>query len=405
MGGMTAPATASRRTGTPAPRGHGRRSVGGLLRRLAVALPLEAAALYVAFGWHFSNAIRDGITVGPPSYERNVRIDAVPPGSVILSPLGDGPAALATDKVYGLDWGTGFGQVGALLGRAGDRVTRAVIGLTGSPMTAGQRARLTKDAFPDPLTALRLPVRDVTITSGGQQLPAWLAAGPGSTWAVLVHGRGATRAEMLRLMRATTGLGMPSLDISYRRDAETGGGLMRFGQDEWPDLEAAVRYALDSGAGRIVLVGCSSGAAVVASFMESSPVRRHVAAMVFDSPNLDLGETLAYGARARRLPGLRAPVPASLVWAARQITGLRFGIDFGQADHLDDTDWLTVPTLVFHGTDDDTVPPSMTQRLAKAQPRLVLAELVAGAGHVESWNVDPEAYDARVRRFLAPYSG
>ena len=235
--------------------------------------------------------------------------------------------------------------------------------------------------------------------------PAWLAPADGTTWAVLTHGRGAMRTEMLRLMRTTSALGLPSLTISYRRDRENGGGLAQFGQDEWADLEAAVQYALDHGARRVVLVGASMGGAISAAFLEQSPLAQHVVALVLDAPMLDLGATIEHGAAQRSLPVLGLPIPGPLTWTAQQIAGRRYDLDAGRVDYLDDTSWLTVPALVFHGTSDDTVPASVTRRLAAAAPQLVQPVVVDGADHVESWNLDPAAYDEAVRGFLTPFTG
>ena len=94
--------------------------------------------------------------------------------------------------------------------------------------------------------------------------------------------------------------------------------------------------------------------------------------------------------------GCRSPTP--LTWSALQISRLRFGSDWYDADYLDDTGWVTAPTLVFQGTDDDTVPSTTSDQLATAEPELVTLVVTEGAGHVESWNVDPSAYDAALQR-------
>jgi fermentation-respiration switch protein FrsA (DUF1100 family) len=89
---------------------------------------------------------------------------------------------------------------------------------------------------------------------------------------------------------------------------------------------------------------------------------------------------------------------------ARRIAGWRFDLDAAAVDYLDDTSWVTVPTLVFHGTDDRTVPFELARRLASAAPDLVQLELVDGAEHVEAWNLDPAHYDRTVREFLTPFA-
>jgi uncharacterized protein len=403
--GMSAPPASRTRQvgGRPAVDRPRRRGLSAL-RWLALVVLLLTALFYVGGGWYFSGQIRDGITAYPTVSDPELRVTEVTARSVSLAAIGEAPEALATDKVYGLEWETGYGQVGTLLGEQQGQVTRSFLLLTGSAPEVGDLADLRKEAFPDLEVAVGVPVQEVTFTSEGVELPAWYAPGDGTTWAVLTHGKGVTRGEMLRLMRTTTDLGFPSLNITYRRDAENGGGLNRFGQDEWRDLEAAVQYARDRGAMNIVLVGGSAGAGISASFLENSPLREHVEALVFDAPMLDLGAVVSHGASGRELPVVGLPVPESLVWTARRIAGLRFDLDAGKTNYLDDTGWLTVPTWVHHGTTDGTVPHSVTERLDAAEPDLVDHTLVEGAEHVESWNVAPREYDRSLRAFLSSYA-
>ncbi len=80
---------------------------------------------------------------------------------------------------------------------------------------------------PDP-AAIGLPAEEVQIEVDGGTAPAWLvratpadvpAGTPSSdVWAIMVHGRGATRQEGLRAVRVARDLGLSSLLISYRND-------------------------------------------------------------------------------------------------------------------------------------------------------------------------------------------
>ena len=81
-------------------------------------------------------------------------------------------------------------------------------------------------------------------------------AGPGRphesrTWAIMVHGRGATRQEGLRAVRPARELGLTSLLISYRNDGlapSAQDGRYGLGSTEWRDVEAAIEFALAHGA-------------------------------------------------------------------------------------------------------------------------------------------------------------
>jgi len=68
--------------------------------------------------------------------------------------------------------------------------------------------------------------------------------------------------------------------ISYRNDAgapQDPSGMLRYGLTEWQDLAATVRYAIGHGARQLLLVGYSMGGAIVASFLERSPLGARVA--------------------------------------------------------------------------------------------------------------------------------
>ncbi len=208
-------------------------------------------------------------------------------------------------------------------------------------------------------------------------------------------------------MRMTTSVGMPSLAITYRNDEgtpEDPSQMYGFGSTEWRDLEGAVRYATDHGADKVVLIGYSMGGAIIAAFLEQSALTEAVVAVVLDAPMLDLGATISHQAADRSLPLIGIALPPPLTWTAKQIAGVRFDLDWDELNYLDQSDWLTVPTLIFHGDDDATVPLSVSQDLLDAHEELVALEVVPGAAHVSSWNSAPTAYERTLRNFLAPHN-
>ncbi len=194
------------------------------------------------------------------------------------------------------------------------------------------------------------------------------------------------------------------LSIHYRNDdgqPSDPSGWYRYGLTEWRDLEGAISYAIDHGADRVVLVGLSSGAGVALSFMYQSPLAERVVGLVFDTPNIDLSRTVDYGAEQRSIPGTGIPIPRALTALTKVIVSVRYDVDWDALDYTDDIDLIEVPLLVFHGTADPTVPVDVSERLAAARPDIVTLHLVEGADHVQSWNVDPDAYARVVREFLS----
>lgn len=226
-------------------------------------------------------------------------------------------------------------------------------------------------------------------------LPAWLyQAGTAAkdTLTIFVHGRNGTRMDGLRFVSSAVGQSDVLL-ISYRNDVgapKDASGRLQYGQTEWRDLDTAVQWAQSRGVKNVVLAGQSMGGAVVAAFMESSPRRNIVKGMILEAPMLSLHEMVANGAKTA-LPGGRG-VPWTVTWTAERLAAARYGVDWAAVDYLDDTAWVTAPTLVIHGAADPDVPVSVSRQLHEQQPGLVALEEFPGALHLESWNVDSARY-------------
>ncbi len=327
---------------------------------------------------------------------------AIAPGLVTLR---DGKRKPATPAGaaghYLLRGARGWGHAGPVLDSNGVVTVREFRAGAGD-LRPGDYVRLDAFAFEgDPLAAHGLPFEDVEFESPLGAFPAWHVRAGGETWAVLVHGKGANRREALRIMPILTGHGIDSLAITYRNDEgcpPAPHGQYAYGRDEWEEVEGAVRFALERGAGRVVLVGYSMGGAISLAFMGKSSLAGQVAALVLDAPMIDLARTVEHRARQLRVPVRMLPVSNRL--AAR-----RYGFDWRDFDHFETARRLEVPILLFHGDADPTVPVETSDALALARPDIVRYVRVPGAGHVRAWNHDPAAYRHAVSEFLRTHLG
>jgi len=359
-------------------------------------------------GWYLADKFRsEALAVEPaaamPPYD-DVQVVGLSPGQVQLRAIGDQPA-LVKPELYGMAWHGGSGHLAASATVCGSMVTRPLTVTVGSTPTVGQFAALDRSYFlGHPKTALGIPMQDVVVRGPLGPLPAWYFPGRGSTFVIGVHGQNGTRKDVLRVIDIVHHMGFPALAVTYRNDlgvARDPSGYLRYGQTEWRDLEAAVRWSLSRGAQRVVLAGQSMGGAIVAAFLVHSPFAPKVARVMLDAPMLDLHSAVDNQVRRRRLPAIgRAPAP--LVWTAERIASARFGVDWSATSYLDDATWLKVPALVTHGDDDTRVPISISTRLKELKPALVRFAWFADAGHLESWNIDRARYTALVESFLAP---
>ncbi len=260
-------------------------------------------------------------------------------------------------------------------------------------LSAGQRGRFDGDFFyRDPEAGLGLDYRDVVIDTPLGPAPAWFVPGDKKTWVIFIHGRNGERAESLRTLSTTADEGYPTLAITYRNDegAPAGNGYVHFGSDEWLDLQAAARYALDQGAEQLILVGYSMGGGIALSFMANSDVADSVTGMFLDTPIASVPQQIQLEADEMGLPGF-------VVELGKWLAELRFGADYSATDYTAAAAQFDVPTAVIQGGADETVDPRITRTYADAvnaaHPGTVVYEVFPSAEHVGSWNVDRPRYE------------
>ncbi len=385
-----------------------RTALRGAVAGAAAAGALGAAAASVAA--YFARRV---VT---PDLERADDVEVLAVGKDSVTLRAD-PETRAPGR-YGLwlDGGRGHARLGDVVNHdehAGT-VERALLGVDGGRLRAG-RARWNQYFYAgDPTTALGLAHTDVEVASELGPMPGWLvpAAGwaPGGDagrrrWAILVHGRGATREECLRALPVLHRIGFSCLVVSYRNDRgapRSRGGRYHLGDHEWLDVEAAVLHAADAGAEEIVLVGWSMGAAIALQLVSRSWTADRVRALVLDAPVIDWRSVLSHHARLNRVPGPVGRLGQAMLshpWGWR-LAGVEAPVD------LDGMDWVTraaelqVPVLVLHSEDDEFVPCEPSRLLAATRPDLVTYVPSRGARHTKEWNVDPDGWDAAVARFL-----
>jgi pimeloyl-ACP methyl ester carboxylesterase len=365
-------------------------------RRLVVviaAVVVVAVAAGAALAWHFSSAVLVPDRAGWPE---NVTVERLAPGRVVLSRS----EGTLRPGVYGLLWQGGHAIAGEVLSSNADSVTRRLRAVQGYYLRPGMKVAIDTDVYAaDPRQALGLPFATVRVPDELGPMPAWLIPGSGRsrTWAIVVHGINGDPQAGLRIAPTLHRAGLPTMLISYREDLgapPSPDGLHHMGLSEWRDLEAAARYALAHGAHRLLLAGYSMGGAIVAQFMERSPLAPRVAGLLLDAPALDWESILEFNASQMGLPSFLA-LPVE--WAI----DARISPDWESLDALRHPADFHLPILLFHGTEDKLVPISLSDSLARELPRWVTYYRVPRAGHTEAWNVDPALYERRLEAFLA----
>jgi uncharacterized protein len=361
---------------------------------VALALVVILAAVGAEAAWHFSSEV---LVPDHSAFAKDTAVDGVAGGRVVLSRSEEAERP----DVYGLDGQTGHAIVGEVLSRNATTVTRRLCAETGE-IPPGTKVAVDPDVYAgNPKQALGLTFSNVSIPDELGPMPAWFIQGRTDTTAIVVHGINGNREGDLREVPALHREGLGALLITYRGDvgAPPGpDGLHHMGLTEWRDLEAAARYALAHGARRLVLAGTSMGGAIVAQFMERSPLAPRVAALVLDAPALSWKAILSFNATEMGLPSFAADPVEWLI-------GARIDADWNSLDALLHPNAFHLPILLFHGTADKLVPIATSNELAAELPREVTYYRVPHAGHAEEWNVGPAPYEHDRTAFLSRVAG
>jgi pimeloyl-ACP methyl ester carboxylesterase len=257
---------------------------------------------------------------------------------------------------------------------------------------------------------LGLPFEEVKIKVDNGMAPAWkfmpTKGGPAaSTWAIHAHGMGGKRAGALRGIPVGNRLGLTSLVVSFRNDGEappSNDSRYSLGQNEWLDLEAAIQFAVDHGAKRLVLFGWSLGGSMALRAANLSAHSDRIIGLVLVAPVLDWAETLTSNGSASGLPEIVARVGLKMLGAkaGRWITGLEQPLDLSTLDWVARAGDLKTPTLILHGIEDKSTPVTVSERFAELRPDLVQLVRFEVPGHSLEWNADTERWESSVTRFL-----
>lgn len=258
-----------------------------------------------------------------------------------------------------------------------------------------------------PTTALGLPHQDVEVDTDLGPMPAWYvpAAHPAETWAVLVHGRNATREECLRATTAMHELGLAVLIPTYRNDVGAPAdpsGRFHLGDREWLDVESAMLWAIGQGAQRIVLFGWSMGGSIVLQAATRSVVSDRVVAVVLDGPVVDWHTVLDHHSQMNRVPVRIARLGHGMLRhpLGRRLVGLQYPLDLRHLDWVSRAAELHLPILVIHSDQDEFVPNGPSLALGLARPDVVRVEAWAQGRHTKEWNTDPERWERVVTGFV-----
>ncbi|MEW2005981.1 alpha/beta hydrolase [Microbacterium sp. NPDC079208] len=361
-----------------------------------------AAAAAAGLGWTIARRLT--APVGPRTFDLTIRsVEHDDNGDLIVL---DRTEQTTAHGIYNL-WFEhgGWAQLSTeVIGRGPTRVARRITGLTsGSTPKAGDRTSWSGIYYATPADA-GLHARDITITTPAGRCPAWRIEGDPSVWAIHIHGLGSTRAGTLRGVLAATELGYTSLVVSHRNTTEgprVGTGRTTLGHTETSDVDEAIGYAVRRGAQQVVLFGWSMGAAIALQLADHPRHDGLIAALVLDSPVLNWTEVIKTNCVRSGLPAAAGhlAIPWLTVGPLACAVGSPGSIPLRSFNWTARTADLATPTLILHGTRDDSVPIRLSQALRDARPDLVELETF-DADHTLCWNTDPDPWREAVTAWL-----
>ena len=400
-----------------------------MVKKLGYSLIFILLLVLGVAGWYFSGVIYNGglnpeftdsSSIG--TAEDRVIVTNITANSIQLNVEEELWGPLLERGIYGIIGQNGDALVGNILSTSGTIVERELLELNGT-IVEGDRIRGTslvireknndykilgtsgwsgqaEEGVYTPKSVSNLDYETIFYKSDLGEFPAYLTKEGDTGIVIFVHGyRGDYSREVFAKMRAgdLVNMGYRSMIISYRNDRglpKDPSGIYQYGATEWRDLDAAINKALEF-SDNIVLWGTSGGGGPVSSWLVNTDDKNKIKGIIYEAPVINFWESVEVNGAAR-FPWL----PSQLFSYFKIFTEVRYGVDFSEMDFTDAVINSTIPTLLFHGDDDEWVPVSMSDLIASERKENFTYIRYENVGHVTSWNADPDNYVYQLELFL-----
>ena len=214
-------------------------------------------------------------------------------------------------------------------------------------------------------------------------------------WTIVVHGYSAQRKWMYDFADMWAEKGYNVLLPDLRGHGESEGDYVGMG---WLDRKDMLHWIdliceRDPDA-QIILHGVSMGGATV-MMTAGEDLPQQVKAVVDDC-----GYTAVWDIFSDEMDALFKLPDFPLLYTASAISKLRAGYSFREASTLEQVKNARVPIMFIHGSNDNFVHTEMVYELYDTCPTQKDLYVVEGAGHGQSYYLEPEAYTEKVFAFL-----
>jgi dipeptidyl aminopeptidase/acylaminoacyl peptidase len=237
-------------------------------------------------------------------------------------------------------------------------------------------------------------------TADGVTLRGWLfrPAEPNGGAAMLLHGVGDTRLGMMQQARLLLDAGYSVLLPDARGHGNSGGRVISYGLRESLDVHCWAGWLLARVPNaRLYGLGASMGAAVL---LQSLMVEHRFRAVVAECPFATFQEIALD--RMHQRTGAPRTLFFPILLLSFVYARARYGLNMRHVSPAVAVRATTVPILLIHGTADSNIPVSHSRDLHALNASTRLWE-VAGAGHVDNYAAQPEAYRKHVLEWFAAH--
>lgn len=338
-----------------------------------------------------------------------------PAGSVLPNPLPSPSAGLGQDEANfangaGLDARQAVSSMGSFFGGLARKLLSPYLDYAASK-GADTFIHPAREADGPSPAALGLAFKTLNFTSADGKTPlfGWYipAAVASDRTVVLAHGFGGQQGAMVSQYASWLhAAGYNVLSFDFRNSGSSGGDQTSMGYEEKQDLKAAVDQATALGGKKIALMGVSmGGATAIEEAASDSRVTTVIDDCAFDTIK-DAVEPRVKLARQQVGPlQIPYPFPGLVSDAIDQKVQQELGEPVLTADPLHAVRQLgDRPLLIIHGAADNETLPQDSINLYSADPGQQKALwMVPGAGHGDSYKVDPAGYRKRVLDWLHLY--
>ena len=221
---------------------------------------------------------------------------------------------------------------------------------------------------------------------------------PGAPIELMFHGyRGNAERDLCGGVQRCFAMKRSALVVDQRASGSSEGKVITFGVKEHKDCLKWVEFMTEHFGPdvKIILTGISMGASTVliAASAQLPPQVKGVLA--------DCGFTSAKAIMYKVLRQIK--LPPKVVYPFVRLGAILYGgFDPERYSAIDSVTRATVPTIFFHGGDDDYVPWEMSQENYEACTSRKELVIIPGAGHGLSYPVDKPAYLKALGDFFGP---